>query len=159
MIVLSTAASAQMATTNCMAMGSMVNCNTIGGGGGDDHSLEILANAIHNASEASVRSKIGKMVAAGQCQEARDYALKKGRLEMASSVERLCSGQSAQSAPAVTITLPPAPQPARPTPLAMVSQPRSQAATGGLPGLNPYQEGRLFADIQMQKQREANPNE
>jgi len=156
MAAMSTAASAQTATTNCMAMESMVNCNTVGGG--DDHSLEILANVIHNASESSIRSKLGRMVAEGHCQEARDYALKKGRLELASSVERLCSTQTASS-PAATAYMPAPPKIPQQTQPVAVSQDQSQSANAGWPGLTPYQEGRLLAAIQIQKEREANPNE
>jgi hypothetical protein len=154
----STASVAQMASTNCTSMGGMTHCDTIGGGNsgavvnnyGDDHSLEVLASVIHNASEASVRSKIGKMVAAGQCEEARSYALQKGRLELASAVTRLCQARSAAAPTTMALQSVQTPQPG-----GAPSTWSGQGVTANAPPpLSPYQQGRLLAARQLEEAAE-----
>ena len=50
----------------------------------------LLGLAIRGMRERSLNSKIGKMVASGDCQAALDYALTKGRFDIAEEVKGMC---------------------------------------------------------------------
>lgn len=94
------AANAQ-SSTNCITMGSgMMHCDTMdmsppafnpgvqqqsNANGG-----ALLGLAIRGMRERSLNSKIGKMVASGDCQAALDYALTKGRFDIANEVKSMC---------------------------------------------------------------------
>lgn len=92
--------------TNCMRMGAdMATCQTTGGtsynsSDGGAAAGAGLVDIIRGFQERSFRSKVGKMIAAGDCTGAVRYAVEKGKFEVAASLQILCS-QSAQ-APAVS---------------------------------------------------------
>lgn len=86
-------------STNCMAMGpNMSHCDTVGGqsrpraqeASGDDDSLldELMPWRV-----ANFRKKLGKMIAAGDCQGAAKLAYEKGKLELGAQISRTCSRQ------------------------------------------------------------------
>lgn len=80
-------------STNCMAMGpTMASCNTIG-------SANASANAssdgdpfdfIHALQARALRKKIGKMIAAGDCQGAARLAYEKGQIELGAAIPHIC---------------------------------------------------------------------
>jgi hypothetical protein len=88
--------------TNCIAMGSdMAHCETIGGtrsttpganGGRDSGSGGgFLDNILGmNFQESSFRKKVGRMIAAGDCEGAARMAYEKGRLELGADISRTC---------------------------------------------------------------------
>ena len=91
--------SADGSSTNCMAMGpDMAHCDTIGGqsqpqrsqasasGGNGENWLDDLMPW----RESNFRKKIGKMIAAGDCQGAAKLAYEKGRLELGAQIARTC---------------------------------------------------------------------
>ncbi len=105
-------AQAQMSSSNCMSMGGgMVHCDTMQMGnsgsvetsGGDDGStalvLQGLGDLLGFNGEKSIRKKVGKMLADGDCQGATRYALEKGRMELANQVTQMCR-PAAASVPA-----------------------------------------------------------
>lgn len=60
------------------------------------HELKLfdpLTDAILNG-EKHVRKKAGKMLAEGDCAEAKKYALRKGRFDVASAIDRQCNPDS-----------------------------------------------------------------
>jgi putative hemolysin len=86
-------------STNCMAMGpNMAHCDTIGG---QSQPRAPQANASDNGGswlddlmpwrEGNFRKKIGKMIAAGDCQGAAKLAYEKGRLELGAQIAKTCS--------------------------------------------------------------------
>lgn len=90
-------ASAQ-SSTNCMVMGGgLVHCDTMGMGtmrqpspdGGAALGRGIRA-LIERSKENSLRKKLGKMVADGDCQGAARLAYEKGRLEWGSAITQTC---------------------------------------------------------------------
>ena len=94
------AANAQ-SSTNCVTMGSgMMHCDTMDMSPptfnpgaqqqADSNSGALLGLAIRGMRERSLNSKIGKMVASGDCQAALDYALTKGRFDIAEQVKGMC---------------------------------------------------------------------
>lgn len=91
--------------TNCMSMGgTMVTCNTTGGpkpmqsdigDGGDTTGAAGVVSFVRALGERSFRSKIGKMLSAGDCEGAARYAYEKGRLELGSEIRKQCAPQAA----------------------------------------------------------------
>lgn len=86
--------------TNCMSMGStMVTCNTTGGAtsnqanNGDTTGAAGIVSFVRTLSERSFRSKIGKMLSAGDCEGAARYAYEKGRLELGGEIRKQCAPQ------------------------------------------------------------------
>lgn len=105
---------AQSSSTSCFTNGTMTNCNTYAypnnGGGG---ALAGFAQGLHesgalNGLGARIREQraehakqkryetAGKLIAAGQCDEARSFALTSGDLDLAERVAGLCPVQPAQ---------------------------------------------------------------
>jgi hypothetical protein len=88
-------------STNCMAIGpNMAHCDTIGG---QAHPQTQQANASGGGNgenwlddlmpwrEGNFRKKLGKMIAAGDCQGASKLAYEKGRLELGAQIAKTCS--------------------------------------------------------------------
>lgn len=107
-------AHAQMSSSNCMAMGGgMVHCDTMSMGnaggpassGGDDGStamvLQGLGDLLGFNGEKSIRKRVGKLIADGDCEGAARYALQKGRIELANQVAQICRPTIATVAPAI----------------------------------------------------------
>ncbi|MBO9581226.1 MAG: hypothetical protein J7498_10080 [Sphingobium sp.] len=83
-----------------------------------------IVDAILNG-EKHVRKKAGSMLADGDCGGAKDYALRKGRFDVADAVDRHCSAERARRALAMIpisrrVYLPPRAVPARPSLVAPV---------------------------------------
>lgn len=90
-------------STNCITMGSgTMHCDTMDmspppatqpsyntDAQGQPHSSAAaqMSNMIHAIRERSTNSKVGKMVTAGDCQAALEYALTKGRFDLANEVK------------------------------------------------------------------------
>jgi hypothetical protein len=89
-----TAVSAQ-STTDCVVMGRVVHCDTSDANSQDDLGTN-LGLLIARMQENSLRKKIGKMLAAGDCQGAVELAYEKGRLEMGAAIARTCTPVSAR---------------------------------------------------------------
>jgi hypothetical protein len=111
-LVVAAPASAQMSTTTCMAGGPMVTCNTFApapasvvDSGPNPGAVAVgtvigvlIGKAIRAhreraraAEAAQFDTHIADMVGAGQCDAAKLYALKAGRLDMAEAVPRICT--------------------------------------------------------------------
>ena len=103
------------ATTNCMSMGpNMASCNTTGGQtttvmgqGGSSYQYDGgaalgrgLGDLIRGINERSFRSKVGKMLAAGECEDAYNYALKKEHIELGLKLQQYCAQQAGRMGPA-----------------------------------------------------------
>lgn len=91
------------AQMDCMAMGGgMVHCN---GTGGDDGStamvLQGLGDLLGFNGEKSIRKRVGKLMADGDCEGATRYALQKGRMELANQIAQMCRPTIATVAPAI----------------------------------------------------------
>lgn len=108
-------ANAQMTSTNCMVMGNMLNCTSIGGQSSADQNDngrilgEGIGSLIANIGEKNFRKKIGRMLSAGDCESASRYAYEKGRLELGSSIASQCrrpplAAPSPRQAPAPEIS-------------------------------------------------------
>lgn len=52
-----------------------------------------LGGFIHRMRERGLASKVGKMIAAGDCQGAFSYALEKGRFDLASQIQQMCAAR------------------------------------------------------------------
>lgn len=90
-------ASAQMSSTDCMAMGGgMVHCNTMdmgGANGSGDGGYALgqgIGALIAKGRENSFRKKVGQMLASGDCEGAARFALEKGRLELGTDLAKSC---------------------------------------------------------------------
>jgi TRAP-type uncharacterized transport system substrate-binding protein len=88
---------AQLATTTCTTdpMRNQ-NCITMGSGQqSDSGSGEALGTAlgqlISGTNPNHIRSRIGKMLAKGDCAGAEQYALQKGELDLAQQVKNYCA--------------------------------------------------------------------
>ena len=87
-----------MTSTDCMMIGNQVSCNSIGGqsttyddsGASAGQGIADLTGAIN---EKNFRKKVGSFLAAGDCHGATQFALKKGRLEIADYLARSCAGR------------------------------------------------------------------
>jgi hypothetical protein len=96
---------AQLTSTNCMVTGDMLNCTSIGGQSGNDQNDsgrilgEGIGSLISNIGEKNFRKKIGRMLAAGDCETASRYAYEKGRLELGSSIASQCRRPPSAAAP------------------------------------------------------------
>jgi hypothetical protein len=92
-----TSASAQ-SSTNCIGMGTgMVHCDTMDMSQPKDDDDDVGTNLgllIARMQENSLRKKIGKMLAAGDCRSAAKLAYEKGRLELGAQIARTCSPPS-----------------------------------------------------------------
>jgi hypothetical protein len=84
-------------STNCIVMtGGLVHCDTMPGydvAAAQRANAEAgaqIGSAIRVMRERSLRAKIGKMAAGGDCQGAIAYALTKGRYDLASEVRNAC---------------------------------------------------------------------
>ena len=87
-------------STNCMAMGpNMAHCDTTGGQS-QPHTSQANAGSDNGGSwlddlmpwrEGNFRKRIGKLIAAGDCQGAAKLAYEKGRLELGGQIARTCS--------------------------------------------------------------------
>ena len=82
--------------TDCTAIGNMATCNTSGGyrqpsADGGTSLGKGIGSLISRIGENSFRKKVGKMLAAGDCQGAANYALQKGRLELGNSILQSCN--------------------------------------------------------------------
>jgi len=86
-------ANAQSSST-CMVMGGgLIHCDTMDMGSTDrfeDARVARFGLAIQAMRERSLRAKIGKMVAGGDCKGAYTYALTKGRMDLAGEVRNIC---------------------------------------------------------------------
>jgi hypothetical protein len=88
-----------------MRMGAtMATCNTTGGGTSGSYNNDGgaalgqgLVDMIHGFKERSFRNKIGKMLAAGDCEGAVRYAYQKGRIELGASLQQTCAANRAQA--------------------------------------------------------------
>jgi hypothetical protein len=83
---------------NCMVHGNIITCN--GQSDGTDrqgNAAQGISDFIGTLNENSFRKKIGKMLASGDCAGATDYALQKGRLELAVELRRSCVAHFGQS--------------------------------------------------------------
>ena len=90
-------------STNCMSMGSgMVHCDTMdmappGNSSADNEGNRQLGLAIHKLilgdTEKAFRVKVGKLLAAGDCQGAARMALESGRLVLGQSISEKCRSQ------------------------------------------------------------------
>lgn len=97
-MVAASQASAQTSSSNCMALGGgLVHCNTttMGGGRGynEDGGAALgrgIASLITRNRERSLRKRIGKLLADGDCQGAANYAYQKGRLELGAAIADAC---------------------------------------------------------------------
>jgi hypothetical protein len=77
-------------TTDCMVMGKLVHCDTSDVNSQDDIGTN-LGLLIARMQENSLRKKLGKMMAAGDCQGAVKLAYEKGRLELGAQIARTCA--------------------------------------------------------------------
>ena len=99
--LLGSVAHAQLSTSNCIVMGpNMVHCDTMDMSTpstpqtGPDSGTQLgtaLGQLISGTSDQHVRSNVGRMLAAGNCDGAYQYALQKGRFDLASRVRDLCA--------------------------------------------------------------------
>lgn len=82
-------------STNCIGMGTgMVHCDTMDLSQPKDDDDDVgtsLGLLIARMQENSLRKKIGKMLAAGDCQGAAKLAYEKGRLELGAQIAKTCS--------------------------------------------------------------------
>lgn len=90
-------AHAQMSSTNCMTMGGgMVHCDTMdmdAANGSEDSGYALgqgIGALIAKSRENSFRKKLGRMLAAGDCEGAVRFALEKGRIELGTDIARSC---------------------------------------------------------------------
>lgn len=91
-------------TTNCISMGAdMATCTTTGDnsrittGSQPDSGTALgrgISDLVHSIKERSFRSKVGKLLAAGDCQGAARYSLQQGRIELGNSILIQCSAAS-----------------------------------------------------------------
>lgn len=81
-------------TTDCMVMGKLVHCDTADANSEDDVGTN-LGLLIARMQENSLRKKLGKMLAAGDCIGAVKLAYEKGRLELGAQIARTCTPVSA----------------------------------------------------------------
>lgn len=124
-VLLASSASAQVSTT-CMAMGAgMIHCDSTDPQAEAEGWRE-LGLAISQIKENSLRAKLGKMVAAGDCTGASTYALQKGRFDMAQGIKQFCAANRD-----------------------IVPQVATTAAVAPQPQLSPYEAGRAAARAQM----------
>ncbi len=87
-----------LTSTDCVMMGNQVSCNSIGGQSptyddGGTSAAEGIADFIGAINEKNFRKKVGSFLAAGDCHGAAQYALKKGRLEIADRLAQNCVGR------------------------------------------------------------------
>lgn len=81
--------------TDCMVMGNLVHCDTSDANSQDDLGTN-LGLLIARMQENSLRKKLGKMLAAGDCQGAVKLAYQKGQLELGAQIARTCRPVSAR---------------------------------------------------------------
>ena len=90
--------------TDCMRMGeTMATCITMNSGAAptynDDGGAALgrgLVDMVRGMNERSFRSKVGKMLASGDCAGAVKYAFDKGRIEFGTSLQQACNRQASQ---------------------------------------------------------------
>jgi len=90
-------------STSCTTYGNMTNCQTQGGlnlpppvmqtdsGGLDGDALQSLAANVRTKKARGRQKKVGKLIAAGDCQGAVAYALDKGDLPLADYARSYCA--------------------------------------------------------------------
>jgi hypothetical protein len=96
--ILSGPAMAQV-STNCIGNAGFVHCDSYDSGAAAAANAEAgreIGQAIAMMKEKSLRAKLGKMVAAGDCQGAATYALQKGRFDMVEGLKQFCGAGGAQ---------------------------------------------------------------
>jgi hypothetical protein len=77
-----------------MGGGGMVHCDTMDLSQPKDDDDDVGTNLgllIARMQENHLRKKIGKMLAAGNCQAAAQLAYEKGRIELGAEVARMCA--------------------------------------------------------------------
>lgn len=92
-------------STNCMSIGpNMAHCDTVAGQS-QPHTPQANAGSDNGGGwlddlmpwrEGNFRKKIGKMIAAGDCQAAAKLAYEKGRLELGAEIARSCSSSTSR---------------------------------------------------------------
>ena len=105
MIILALALALADEQTDCYRVGNTVHCNSTSSGGMQDYGAMIRnsrdaapvyqpsndAQFIAGLREQQIRKKVGALIAAGNCPEAEQVALKTGNLAFASEVKAYCA--------------------------------------------------------------------
>ena len=108
-----------MSSTDCMSMGgNMATCYTMDMSqpqrsnptpdmshpqtGGT--TLEFIGDLIARSQERSFQKKVGQMLASGDCQDAANLALARGRFDMSNEIRRSCQPKAAEAAPETITT-------------------------------------------------------
>ena len=86
-------------STDCIGDSHFVHCDSTDEGAAAAARAQTgreIGQAVAVMREKSLRAKLGKMIAAGDCQGAATYALQKGRFDLVQGLKQFCGNGGAQ---------------------------------------------------------------